>query len=219
MAYLLCSVAALVVSWDLAAPLKNRPAIFYGAAAALCAIQLAALVLARDGAVSQALAAFVGNGLLSFCLFAAVMFTGCFRPGSKVRMRLMQVREPLANTASILALGHILFIGFVHDIDPRLGAAFVGICIMLAVLLTILATTSLSSIRERMGMARWKKTHRLAYVFFPAACIHGVYATAATGEFAPGLFYGTAGIAYSAARLYAWHSHRKRFAQPKHTTR
>lgn len=219
MAYLLCSVAALVVSWDLAAPLKNRPAIFYGAAAALCAIQLAALVLARDGAISQALAAFVGNGLLSFCLFAAVMFTGCFKPGSKVRMRLMQVREPLANTASILALGHILFIGFVHDIDPRLGAVFVAGCVALATLLIVLEATSIPRIKERMGIARWKNVQRLAYAFFLVSCLHGAHATAATGELFPAAFYAAVGIAYAAARLYAWRGHRKRLARPKPSTR
>ena len=219
MAYLLCSIAAVVISWDLAASLKNRSAIFYGAAAALCADQLAALLLVPHSAFEQAASLFIGNGLLSFCLFAVVMFTGCFKPGSKIRKRLMQVREPLASTASILAIGHILFIGVEHDVDPRLGSAFVPACVVLAILLIVLGGTSIPRVREDMGLSRWKKTQRLAYVFFLVACLHGAHAAAATGNPGPAAFYAATGIVYAATRLTAWLGHRKRFAQAKHTTR
>ncbi len=209
MAHLLCAAAACIVSWDLAAPLKNRPAIFYGAAAALCAAQLAASLLAQGHMASRALAAFVGNGLLSFYLFAVVMFTGCFKPGSRIRKRLMQVREPLANTASILAIGHILFVGIERGSGSKLGTPFAVNCAILIIFLTVLTATSLPWIRARMNLAVWKKIHLLAYAFFLTACIHGAWAASATGEFALSLLYGTIGAFYAAIRLTAWHRLRR----------
>lgn len=197
MTYVVSFLLALVIGWDLAKPLKNHPAVFYVLAAACAALCVAGTALRWQGAAWGFFTALVGEGQLAFFLFSVVMFCGCFKVASKPRIRLKQVRQPLALCAVILSVGHLLYAGMDHAAITGLGTAFGLTCGLLAVLLALLGITSVLRVQDRLNPLVFAALHKSAYPFYAALCVHSFIATAHW-------VYAAALVLYAISRTYRW---------------
>lgn len=193
MTYVIGLLAALFIGWDLAKPLKNKPALFYAGAFVLDALCVAGAVLGWSGPAWDLYAALVGQGILAFFLLTVVMFTGCFELGSNSRIRLKQVRQPLALASVILCLGHLAYAGITQGAHEG-GALFLATCGVLLVLLAVLGVTSLVVVQDHMKATVLAAVQKCSYPFFVVLCIHAAMVGNAW-------VYGAVGAIYVIARV------------------
>lgn len=201
MGYIVSLIVAVAFVGPLARTLKHRSGACYAAAALVAAAAFAVQAVGGLPGISGLLSG-VANGFLAFCLFTVVMFTGTFRPGSAARIRLMQIRQPLALVACVCAIGHIACVlGAVAAYGSgRASVLFIALCLALAVLLAVVGATSPTFVSDRMPQRVWQGIHCLAYPFFIIVCIHAALA-AWPHSTALAVFYGIVGVAYAGLRL------------------
>lgn len=200
--YVVSLLLALLIGWDLAKPLKNHPGYFYAAALVVDLFTVACGMLGLRNPVTDFLCSMLGTGSLAFFLFCIVMFTGCFKVGSKPRIRLKQVRQPLALTAAILACGHIGYVFISHVVEPgSLGIAFGVISYAVAFLLAILGITSVLKIQDILDDGKLGIIHKLAYPFFVLLCIHAAWIYVFYGQWLVAAMYAGIGVLYVALRI------------------
>lgn len=120
------------------------------------------------------------RGALGTSLFIIVMYTGAFQNGTRRKEELVKVRGELSILAAILVLAHNLTYGKIYfaalftepgSLPVNQTAAAVISLIMIAIML-VLAVTSFPQVRNRMHAVRWKRLHKLAYVFYGLIYVH-----------------------------------------------
>ena len=203
MIYIFSALLALAIAQGFSRIARRRRALAYGIAAAACVLLLFSTVLNTQGPAIDILADLIGSGLLPFVLFAIVMFAGCFDTGTKTKSRLMKIHEPLYITAAVFTCGHIAYSIASHAIRLGSDTLFPWSSAILIIILIILAATSTRPARKLLRAKRWKKTHRLAYMFFFVSCIHSIYACVLLENMAPSMLYATTGILYVALKSTA----------------
>lgn len=202
--YIAALVLALLIGWDLAKPLKNYPGVFYVIALVLDALPFAFDALGLRSGFLGSVSALVETGALAFFMFCIVMFTGCFKLGSEPRMKLKQVRQPLALMTCILACGHIAWVAY--SWGPKveaLGFFFVSVSALVAILLAILGICSITKVQEILAGAKLTAIQRLSYPFFVFLCIHAAAIYLLHGAWAVGALYMGICFLYIALRLRA----------------
>lgn len=181
MTFALTFVVVLVVCVLLREPLRRYPAIFYGIAVAVVAVQLASAALGLPKPVDLALLVLVKRCNVAMALFAIVMFIGVLPREGRAGSWMRPVRAQISIVACILCAGHI--IGYAVSYVPRVLAGalanpFVAVglaaALILTVLLIVLGVTSVSRVKRSMDSTRWKRVQRLAYPFFLLACVHAL---------------------------------------------
>lgn len=173
-AVLILTVAAV---FALRNAIRRAPTLFYLAAAALVALQLSELS-GLLGAWWKPLLLLTQRCMLALSLFVIVMFIGTLPKESRVGKWLRPIRGELSILACILCTGHILSYIAPYTIraiscamSGSMLASFVT-AMVLVILLAILGTTSLETVKRRMNATSWKKLQRWAYVFFALIFLH-----------------------------------------------
>ena len=197
------ALCALALVGPLARSLKRYPCMWYAAAVVLAAAAAVSALAGFSTPVLDAVFAPVRSGALSFALLCAVMFTGVFRPGSAPRVRLMQVRRPLAIAACIVACGHVAFAALSmlvpYPPDAR-GLSQAALCAFLVICCVVLGVTSPVRVVESMRQSVWRKIHMLSYPFYPALCLHAALLSKGFSAVEAGA-YAACGIVYVVSRL------------------
>ncbi|MDO4443525.1 MAG: hypothetical protein Q4B69_06580 [Slackia sp.] len=203
MSFLLSVLGAFALAGPLARSLKHHPGAWYAAAALVVAAVAVSMLVGFSSSVFKLVFSPVVTGDFAFALFSLVMFTGAFRPGCSTRVRLMQIRQPLAIFACIMAAGHIVGAFFGGPVFFRMDAFAIlqaALCVFLAVSCVVLGVTSPTCIVERMRQTTWRRIHALSYLFYPAVCVHAALCAAAS-SFVLACLYAACAIVYAAARL------------------
>ena len=207
MSYVISVLCVLALVGPCARSLKHHCGVWYAAAALAVAAAFSATLVGATQGAAEAFVSPVRSGALSCVLFAVVMFTGAFRPGSAARVRLMQVRRPLAVLACIVACGHIACMAPFEAAALGSGAAATGAGLFqivamafLALSLALLGATSFERVAERMRQQSWQRLHLLAYPFFAALIAHAAL-FAGTRSAAACAAFVVCGLAYAAVRV------------------
>lgn len=169
-------------------PLKKHPYVFY-AIAILLGIGIA--YVASAGLVTKEspwLLTRFWNGarkaVFATCLMFFVMYAPVLPKNWGFTKIIKKVRGELAIFSTILILAHNLIYLFAPgynflmktltdpDSVPWYRQVAMVITIVMMVLLIILAVTSLPEVRKKIGNARWKSIHKLAYVFYGLLYCH-----------------------------------------------
>lgn len=199
MDFVVALVLTAVLSVALKKPIKKSPLLFYGLAVALVAVLLAGTSGLVPGSWWKFTVPLVQQCMLSFALFAVVMFVGCLPDGWKVTQRLRGIRSELSVTVFILCFGHM--VPYIAPYATRVasgtadGATAVSFAMALVVgaLLVVLGVTSFAAVKRAMSTAKWKQLQRLAYLFFGLVYVHLVL------MMAPSAIHGAAGAVLSIA--------------------
>ena len=182
-----CVITVLAVL-VLRTPLLRAPAVFYILAVLLSVASALQLPASDILSFSSQLEYVVKHGSVAFFLFAIIMYVGVLPETSRLRHYLMPVRGKLSIAASLIAAGHFVgylaaflagFLSRTAPMVPRALAAFV-FALALFALLVPLAITSVTAIRDKMPVQRWKKLQQWAYVFFALLYVHVVVMLAPT---------------------------------------
>lgn len=198
--YLVSFLLALFIGWDLAKLVNNHPTAWYLGAVAIDALVVLGVALGWSGGFWNFCYAILGKGQLAFFLFCVVMFTGCFKLKSKPRMKLKQVRQPLALLTVILTLGHVA----AAIMERGLGWFSIGFgvtCILLGLLLAVLGVTSILKVQDHMKAEVLDRIQNLAYVFFGLLCVHAAWMHVVWGSYGPAILYALTLALYVYTRL------------------
>ena len=158
--------------------LKQHPAPFYIVFALAGAIYASGMLTQSAPAVELALIPFLRRASLAFGLFTVVMFVGVLPESNAVRKRLAPVRGTLSLLGAILILVHILGYAATYIAAITTGTAggwiVLGLLVgcVVAVLLAVLAVTSIPSVRKGMDAVGWKRLQKLAYPFYLLMYVH-----------------------------------------------
>ena len=163
-------------------PLLRAPAVFYVLAIAYDVVVLACpQIIHTLPGVSVASTA-IERGMVPFALFLVVMYIGVLPESSALRRYLQPIRGYLSIFAALLACGHfarylanlVLGLNTPASFATARANLFLALALCLAVLLAVLAVTSISRVRERMGSLRWRAVQRWAYVFVGIMYVHAL---------------------------------------------
>lgn len=204
MGIVISAACALALVGPCARSLKHRCSAWYAAAAVLAAaVAVSTLAGFHRGPIAVLLVP-MSSGMFAFVLFSIVMFAGVCRPGSKIRVRLVQIRRPLSLVAAILACAHcacaVPWVRAAGFSSVFAGAWQKALCAFVVIALAVLALTSLSFVVERMRQTAWQRIHMLSYLFYPALCLHAALLCASSSPaYAAG--YCFCGAAYVALRI------------------
>lgn len=197
------ALCALALVGPLARSLKRYPCVWYAAAAVLAAAAAVSALAGFSMPVLDAVFAPVRSGAFPFALLCAVMYTGVFRPGSAPRVRLMQIRRPLAIAACIVSCGHVAFVVFSmsapYPLDVQ-GLVQGALCAFLVICCVVLGITSPVRVVECMRQSVWRKIHMLSYPFYPALCLHAALLSKDFSAVEAGA-YAVCGVVYAVLRL------------------
>lgn len=158
--------------------LKKHPAPFYIVFAAIGAVYAFGLLGSVAPAAELALLPFLRRASLAFGLFTVVMFVGVLPDDNTLRHRLAPIRGQLALLGTILIIVHVL--GYAANYLVAIGSGTVSPAVMcglivgiaVAVLLVVLAVTSITPVRKSMDGALWQKVQKLAYPFYLLMYVH-----------------------------------------------
>lgn len=210
MIYVIALLLSLCISWDLACHVRHHPLVACILALIVAIAAVISGLTGQSGLLADVLNTLIGDGALAFFLFTIVMFTGCLKVGSKSRIRLKQVREPLAHIAIILSIGHVAYAFETFGPYAENAHAFVLCCTFLAALFFVLAITSLPIVREGMLLSRWQRIHRLAYAFFILLCMHCAWAQSLDGDAFASIGFLLIGSVYAIMRFRVLAQERRR---------
>ena len=170
------AACALALVGPCARSLKHRCSAWYAAAAVLAAAVAVSTLAGFQWSPIAMLLVPIRSGMLAFVLLSIVMFTGACRPGSKTRVRLVQIRRPLSLVAAILACAHCVcavpWVRAAGFSSVFAGAWQKALCAFVLIALAVLALTSLSVVADHMRQTTWRRIHMLSYLFYPALCLH-----------------------------------------------
>lgn len=218
MAILVCLVLAIAFSFALRVPIKKAPWLFYLLAVAVDVLVIWGEALGVPAWLNRTFVTANGRCLFAFGLFVVVMFIGVLPEGSRARRWLAPIRAELSVIASILAVGHVVRYLGVYSMRVLTSpgalangtiASFV-VALVIAVLLVLLAVTSLRFVKRHMGARGWKRLQRLAYPFFVLIYVHVGLIMArpalagAENAIVSLAVYGVITLAYVVLRLLRW---------------
>ena len=180
MIFLVTLICALVLTFVLRTPLKKASWVFYGIALVLVVLFVARESLNFPVYIERPIFFIMQKCTTAEALFVIVMYIGVLGEKSRIRAYLMPIRAELSILACLLAFGHIInyLMSFVPQVVYSTGSLRVnilfaiGLALLLAVLLVILGTTSLSTVKQKMNFAGWKRVQWLAYPFFLLTYVH-----------------------------------------------
>ena len=179
---LLAFLVVLVGVFLLRTPLLRAPVVFY-----IIAIAYDIAILAYPQAFQMLPGAFAASaaierGMVPFVLFIVVMYIGVLPESSALRRYLQPIRGYLSIFAALLACGHfarylarlVLGLNVQAAFSTVRADVFLVIALCLAVLLAVLAVTSIGCVREHMGSLRWRAIQKWAYVFVGVMYVHAL---------------------------------------------
>lgn len=183
MKLLIALAASVLFSVFMRKPLAKYPSVFYGLALLVDVAFLSRLAFSAAPHASRVVSGFFYQGVFAFGLLAIVMYTGVLARDSRLRRELTPIRGPLSIFASILMAGHVAnYAGsYVTQRLAALGlmpvneATGLVVALVLAVLLAVLAVTSVGPIRRGVPSLWWKRVQMLAYPFFFLIYLHLVF--------------------------------------------
>ena len=175
---LIALALSVVFAYACADALKKNPIPFYVAFAVVGIVYASGLLGQFASGIELALLPFLRRASLAFGLFTVVMFVGVLPQSSALRMRLAPVRGPLALLGVILVAVHVL--GYAANYLAALAAGTASTWIVagllfglaVAVLLAILAITSVKRVHSSMDPVSWKRVQKLAYPFYLLMFVH-----------------------------------------------
>lgn len=180
MKLLIACIASVVFVALFHKPLGKWPWAFYVLACTLDVAYVGRVFAFGVYPVVRMLLPFFYQGIFAFGLLAIVMYIGVLPRESRIRRALAPVRGELSIFASILMAGHVANYAGTY-VAQRLAAfstlpvneiGGLVVALILAVLLSALAITSVGVVRKGMASAAWKKIQRLAYPFFFLIYLH-----------------------------------------------
>ena len=163
-------------------PLLRAPVAFYVIALAYDVVVLACPQVLHELPGVSAASTAIERGMVPFALFLVVMYIGVLPESSAPRRYLQPIRGYLSIFAALLACGHfarylaslVLGLSTQASFATMRADVFLAIALCLAVLLAVLATTSVGRVRELMGSSRWRAVQRWAYVFVGIMYVHAL---------------------------------------------
>lgn len=215
MMMLVCMVLAMAFAVGLKKPIHKVPWLFYLLALAVDILVVFGGKLDFPQWFYASVVMANGRCLFAFGLFTVVMFIGVLKDGSRLKHWLVPIRAELSIIASILAAGHMVRYVGVYSLRAIASPAsltngmllsFVAAA-LIAVMLVLLAVTSLKPVKRRMNAKVWKSIQRLAYPFFVLIYAHVLLImlrpllTGATGAVANAVVYGAVVLLYVVLRL------------------
>ena len=171
-------VICCAFSYACAGLLKKAPIPFYIALAVVGTLFSTGVVGQYVPALNMALVPYLRRASIAFGLFSVVMFVGTLPDDHHVRTRLAPVRGPLSLLGFILVVVHVAGYAATYWASLATGAAapwvvfglVVGVAV--ALVLVVLAATSVSAVRKAMDAAVWKRVQKLAYPFYLLMYVH-----------------------------------------------
>ena len=175
---LIAIVVSAVFAYACAGVLKKHPVPFYVAFALVGIVYVSGALTQSVPAMELALLPFLRRASLAFGLFTVVMFVGVLPEGNAMRHRLAPVRGQLSLLGAILIIVHVLGYAATYIAAITTGTAgglitcglLVGLVV--AVLLAVLAVTSITPVRKGMDAGKWKSIQKLAYPFYLLMYVH-----------------------------------------------
>jgi DMSO/TMAO reductase YedYZ heme-binding membrane subunit len=178
MNFLIVLIVAAVVVYAIEPAIKKAAPVFYLLAAAADVAYIVSFQLFLPLWFERIGLVLVQKCTLALALLTIVMFIGCFKQTSRIRLRLQPIRGQLSVMGCILALGHIaMYLSLYLPNILRLSVQahiLVSLVVALALflLVAVLGVTSLNFIKRRMSAKQWKRVQLLAYPFYLLVYIH-----------------------------------------------
>lgn len=180
MELIIALVASILPAYLLRKPLKHYATVFYIAAAAVDVLMVSQALFGVSREFASMAFPYFARCLVGFALLSLVMYIGVLPENSKPRRALMPVRGELSVVAAILVTGHV--VNYLSVYLTQILSGFAGMPVgmigsfivssLLIVLLIVLTSTSLNTVKARMRSETWKATQRWAYVFYGLTYLH-----------------------------------------------